>query len=119
LADDWRRVAEAVRLRRGQLGLRTQKEAAAIAGIGVTTWRQIENAHQDAYRPTILGAVARALQWPADALTRIAAGEPLPAEEEGDLLAQLAGLSARLDRIEGTVDLLLAERAPHREGGAA
>ena len=93
---DWKRVGLAVAHRRAELGFRKQEDAAKAAGIGVTTWRQIEGAKQDGYRPVILAAVALALNWPADALERIGRGEPVE-REQSDLEARVARLEALLE----------------------
>lgn len=94
---DWKRIGLAVAHRRAELGFRKQDDAAKAAGIGVTTWRQIEGAKQDSYRPVILAAVALALNWPADALEKIGRGEPpLDAPTLGELEARIARLEAEI-----------------------
>lgn len=110
----WKRVGWFVELRRGQLGFRRQEDAAEAAEIGVETWRRIENARQDGATPVILGAIARALKWPADMLPRIARGEDPPLEGS-DLTQRVDRLEVRLGDVEGKVDQIL-DRLPSDEG---
>ena len=68
-------IIAALRARRGELGL-TQGQAAQAANVSLSTWSRIEN--ETGWMMPIhsnRAAIARALQWPPDALDRIAAGE--------------------------------------------
>lgn len=73
--EDWQRVASAVRRRRGEIGL-TQDEAAELAGIGLSTWTNVESARGESYRPKTLVAICRALGWKSDSIERLLIGEP-------------------------------------------
>lgn len=71
----WQDVATAVTQRRHHLGL-TQAEAVARSSglISLPVWSHIENARQTDYRARSLVGVARALDWPPDAITQILNG---------------------------------------------
>lgn len=43
--------------------------------VSESTWRHVENGTGKKLRPSTTAAIAAILQWPADALARIAAGE--------------------------------------------
>lgn len=58
----WQRLARAIKARRIEMGIETQKEAAERAGVAHNTWNRLENG-QGARQET-LEAVARALDWP-------------------------------------------------------
>lgn len=103
---DWNAVGEAVTVRRGELGL-SQEQAAALADVGITTWRLIEGAKRDYYRPNNLAGVARALQWPPDALLRLARGEPTSSLLGGELISRLSAVEDRVAAVEEKVDAVL------------
>lgn len=69
-------VSAAVRRRREQLGL-SQEEAAARSGglISTANLRVVEANGRRSLRPRSVLGLARALDWPDDALERIAAGD--------------------------------------------
>lgn len=87
--DDWRRLAAYTRDRRGDLGL-TQEELAAAGGPSTATLRLIEGARQPGYRPAILRALERALQWERGSVRAILDGGD-PVSEADDLT--LPGIS--------------------------
>ena len=116
---NWQRIASAVTIRRAQLGIRRQEAAAERAGIGVTTWRQIEGNKQIGYSPAILAAVERGLDWPSGAIEQIGTGGDIPQDAPGDIRSRLAdvedeviGLQAEVRALRGAVDLLLTTIAP-------
>lgn len=83
--DDWQRLADDVRLRRGDLGL-TQEEVAAAGGLSTATLRLIEGAKQPGYRPRVLRDLERGLQWERGSVRSILdGGDPLPAAEDPTL----------------------------------
>lgn len=87
----WLRVADLVRARRKELRL-TQQEAVARAGGGVSlaVWNNLENGRQDAYRPSTLAAVARALNWSVDSIDRILDGrEPVENGKPTDVITAI------------------------------
>jgi hypothetical protein len=83
--DDWQRLAACVRDRRSDLGL-TQEETAAAGGPSTATLRLIENGRQGGYRPAILRALERALQWERGSVRAILdGGDPAPADDDATL----------------------------------
>ncbi len=112
---DWLKMAEAVRNRRGELGL-TQDEVVERMDppIGIQTYRRVEAGDQPNYRPTTLAAVARALDWPSDMLTRLATGRSGKATA-----AHLTEIDRRLDSLEEALDqiaLRVASMLPRQRG---
>jgi transcriptional regulator with XRE-family HTH domain len=115
--ESWERVAEAVRNRRHSLGL-TQVEAAAAGGVSEPTWYLIEHARQDRYKPRTLRGIARALEWPEDAIDRIRRGEDPENLPHTPSLGIPAGLSQKLSeatpeeliKLEAYLDGLFANR---------
>ncbi len=85
--EQWDRVASAVRVRRGVLGL-SQAEAAAIAHITPSTWRNLEGAKRSGYRDGTLVMVALALGWEPEAIIRIRDGAPVPDESQDPALRE-------------------------------
>lgn len=79
--EQWERVARAVRMRRGVLGF-SQREAAQLARVTPSTWRNIEAARGHGHREGTLVTVSLALGWDADALIRIRDGAPLPSGDQ-------------------------------------
>lgn len=77
--DDWRRLARLARDRRGDLRL-TQGEVSASGGPSISTLRLIEGALQPSgFRPAILRALERALQWePGSVRAVLDGGDPTP-----------------------------------------
>jgi transcriptional regulator with XRE-family HTH domain len=112
--DRWRAVAEAVRRRRLALGLTVPEACAASAGmVSVAVWSILENARQDRYKERSLAGVAKALQWPPDAIERVLAGEDpalltaAPADDRAETVEQrVEALAAKLGELERS----LAER---------
>lgn len=112
-AEDWGRVAEAVKTRRAELGIRNQADAASMASVGVTTWREIEGAKRDGYTKAVEVLVARFLGWPTDMLRRIAGGED-PPEVDQAMGERVSSIEGRLGAVEEKVDQIFA----HLEGPA-
>lgn len=113
---DWKRVGDAVAARRGQLGFKSQEDAAEAADVGVQTWREIENAQRGNYRRSTLARVAFVLGWPANMILRIAAGEDPPEERSADreTLRQLqADVAALRGQMQVVLDILQSS-APDR-----
>lgn len=76
-APDWKRAGRALRKRRLQLGIRRQQDAAALAGIGIETWRQLERGAPT--RDSSRAAAELTVKWYVGALEDIAQGaEPQP-----------------------------------------
>lgn len=96
-------MGEEVKRRRGELRL-GQKDLLARMDppLGIETVRRVEAGDQRNYRLTTLAAVSVALDWPPDALERIAYGEDPPAGA-----SRLDNLEARLADVELKVDEIL------------
>jgi len=95
---DWARAGREVKLRRIEVGWKSQEDAALAAGVGVTPWRKVEGGLR-----TSLGTrtrVAIALGWPPDMIDRIAAGEDPPVVYDGD---RLTALETRFGQVEAMV----------------
>lgn len=112
----WKYVAEAVKRRREwHLGA-TQQEIADrandLAGkqvLSVPTLQILENARQEKYRPATLLWLARALDWPDDAIERIRSGErPEEFTVEIDLNSAAAELTA--DERRAVLDFIAEQR---------
>jgi len=92
------RIAEAVRQRRGELGLSQEETARASGGmISTANLRVMEGSGRSSFRPKSLVGVARALSWPADAIALIARGaDPasFPSAVLPDRSASVPGASA-------------------------
>lgn len=74
-SDDWQRLAERVRARRGALGL-TQEQVAEKAGIEKRTLGSIEQKPRPR-RATTLGGLERALEWAEGSVSQVlSGGEP-------------------------------------------
>jgi transcriptional regulator with XRE-family HTH domain len=98
-SDDWQRLARHARDRRGDLGL-TQAEAAAAGGLSISTLRLIEGGRQAGYRPAILRALERGLQWERGSVRAIlAGGGPVPAGEDEPTLPGIPPASAPADEM--------------------
>jgi hypothetical protein len=110
---DWDRVAAEVERRRVECGFRRQEDAADAGGIGVEAWRDIENSRKTRYRRTTLASVARALEWPADAVEAIAQGASVPAAKP--IEDRIANLEHRFNELESKVTEIL-ERLPGDRG---
>jgi transcriptional regulator with XRE-family HTH domain len=87
---DLEAIAQAVETRRNQLG-RPWAQIARRAGVDVATLHTIRR-RSNTPRPETLAAVSEALDWPADTLAKIGAGQAPPEEpserERLDLLEQ-------------------------------
>lgn len=83
MADDWERLAGAIRASRTRLRL-TQKELAAAAGVAHNTIKNLESGHFPyATRPRKLPDVAHALGWtPGSVDAVLAGGDPTVSEPE-------------------------------------
>jgi transcriptional regulator with XRE-family HTH domain len=100
-------MGSAVKRRRAALGLRQGDVIERMdPPVGIETLRRVEAGDQPNYRLTTLAAVARALNWPADMLERIAHGDDPPDEEIDP--ARLDELDARLSRVEDRLVEILA-----------
>lgn len=101
----WQPVADALAARIEARFL-TQKELAALSGVGEDTISKIVNVRQEGYRPSTLKALARALGWPAEAFFLIIDGVPpseLPdvtPEGPGFPPAGAAGYDARISQLD-------------------
>ena len=124
--EQWERVARAIRMRRGVLGL-SQREAAQLARVTPSTWRNIEAGRGDGHREGTLVTVSLALGWDADALIQIRDGGPLPTEDQDLALRdEVARLRRELDdlraeyggQIGDLKDLVNRERRARPQAGA-
>lgn len=113
---EWKNVAVEVKRRRErQLGV-TQQDIADrandLAGkqvLSVPTLQIIENARQESYRAATLLWLARALDWPDDAIDRLRAGErPEDWGVEIDLNSAAADLTPESRR--AVLDFIAEER---------
>jgi DNA-binding XRE family transcriptional regulator len=115
MADDQVRTetatrAEAVRRRRAELQL-TQEDAAAKAGVAVTTWRMIEAGRTDSFRALTLVAVARALDWPSDQLLEPGGIQQHQPVQHSPLAVSVDALSASDQLlVQALVDRLASQR---------
>lgn len=99
-------MGDAAKRRRAALGLRQGDVIERMdPPVGIETLRRVEAGDQPNYRLTTLAAVARALDWPTDALERIAHGEDPPEDVDS---ARLDELDARLSRVEDRLVEILA-----------
>lgn len=116
----WKNVGEAVKRRREwHLGATQQAiadRANGLAGkqvLSVPTLQIIENARQEKYRPATLLWLARALDWPDDAIERIRAGErPEDLAAEIDLNSAAAELTP--DERRAVLDFIAEQRRKQR-----
>lgn len=92
---DWRRVGLEVEIRRAELGDLTQKAAAERAGVGLSAWREVEDGLGRA-SVAVLVKMALGLDWPADALIRIAEGGDVPGRATTNGVESLARTVDRL-----------------------
>lgn len=96
----WQAVADAISLRRRELGL-AQKDLAARSGVSPATLRKLCSGAEGHYRPQTLARVSEALDWPPNALVEILGGaampaSPAPAPQFGRRTARLATRAERL-----------------------
>lgn len=116
----WEEVARAVKRRREGELLLTQSELAekanSMAGkqvLSLPTIQIIENARRETYRLSTLVWLARALDWPDDAIERIGNGEdPALLGAEIDLNSAAADLSPE-DR-RAVLDFIAEQRRKQR-----
>jgi DNA-binding XRE family transcriptional regulator len=106
--------AEAVRMRRAELGM-TQAEAAQRAGVAVSTWRMIEAGRTAGFRTLTLVAVARGLGWAADALLH-GAGEPARGRNGGP---PRSSLESAIDALTPSDQLIVTALVDRLSGSAA
>ena len=115
----WAEVGRLVRQRRDRLGL-TQNEvvtrAADINGersISTATINIIERGARDDYRRQTLIALARALDWPDDAVDRLRAGDDLDAivGEPPVTSAKIRNLERRVKVLEERLEAAIAAQS--------
>jgi transcriptional regulator with XRE-family HTH domain len=95
-ADDWARVAAAIKERRIAKGLSQLQ-----LGVSKAVASNLENAKQTRVARSSLAKVSRALGWRHDSLERILAGdEPVEAEADASLRAEVDDLRRRLAAVE-------------------
>ena len=70
----WQTLADAVRHRRLELGL-TQQQVSERGAVSLPSVQNVERGLPHTYRDRTLIGLARALDWPLDAVDRILAGE--------------------------------------------
>lgn len=110
---DWRRMGEAARQRRAILGLTQQELVGQIdPPLNIDTVVKVEGGKRPNYRLTTLAAISRALDWPSDALWRIAQGEDVfGPEREAAIEERVTRLESAFGRLIETVDQLVAEKS--------
>lgn len=97
---NWAAIGDEVKRRRLELGL-SQRAAASAAGVSTTTWLSLEK-YGNAVNDLTARNVARALDWPADALDRLRVDAPMEGEAHGydEAVARLSpGARAAVDWI--------------------
>jgi hypothetical protein len=116
---DWRRLAEAARDRRNELGF-TQEDARAAGGPSTATMRLIEGALQEGYTPAILRRLEGALRWaPGSVRAVLAGGDPVPLGDAPSATAAPAVLSAAAAFPAPTVTARADRPAPPAEAPTA
>lgn len=90
----------------------TQTVDRAGGGLSVAVLSLIENARRDSYTVRTLLALARALDWPDDAISRILAGRP---PDEDLVERDTRSLEDRLAELEDQLRALREELAAERE----
>lgn len=86
---DWPALAHVVRERRLELGVVSQKAAAAKANVHVNTWNALENGKPVSMES--LGAIAKALQWSGATLVAILREGVAAAEDHDNETPSQAG----------------------------
>lgn len=101
---DWKRMGQAAKQRRGELHLR--QDELVQPGLSIQTVRLIEKGEPDSkgFRPNTLATMSSALQWPRDALERIANGEPAPESRGVDLEQRMDAVEADLKELRSDVE---------------
>jgi len=69
MAEDWDRLAQAVRERRIALGL-SKRQAINVAGVSSTTWLKVEN-DGTAVEDKSWAGIARALNWDSSSVLKV------------------------------------------------
>lgn len=95
--EDWKRAGREVARRRGERGYLRQEDAVEASGVGITTWRELENGRPPK-SPALRAAICRVLDWPSNALEQLAGGD--------DITAPTDEVSERLRRIEAMIEEL-------------
>lgn len=101
MAEDWQRLADAIKRRRAELNL-TQEAAAHQSGVSVATWRLLESAKQSAYRMLTLAAVERTLGWGLESIDEVLdGGSPtLASDDELRTMAEAIAFQEASERHE-------------------
>lgn len=110
----WKRLGRAIAKQRAVVGFKSQKVAAQAAGIGETTWREIERGQNLNARTTTLVLMANVLDWDAGVPASILAGAPEDTYESDELLQRVTvdGLLVELiGRVE-QLEKLIEQRLP-------
>lgn len=82
----WARLAEAVRERRREVGIRRAKDLAVTMGVSPRLVGEIENARRTSYSNDTIRALEDALQWLAGSVASVVAGNsPTPMTSESTL----------------------------------
>lgn len=99
-------IGQRVLDRRLELGYYRQSEAAQAAGVSSTTWGLLEAKDQVPKTLRVRQQIARALQWPPDALEQLEQGHrPAPKPTDAEQLAQT---------LEHTIEEMAKARAEDR-----
>lgn len=109
--DDWKRVGDAVKARRLELGLK-QREAALRGRVSDTTWNSVENARRSSFDAATRAGVCRALRWSVDSIDRLLEGArpvEVPADVPDGVSYRATG--PRVDAIRSRLHDLVDELA--------
>jgi transcriptional regulator with XRE-family HTH domain len=117
---DWAGVSRAMSARLLELGM-TQTELAAKAQVSLTTVREVvHNLNARRRNPRTLAALAVALGWPEDGITRLLRGDPpvggAASERRDAVVAELQALREQLLAMQGQLDSLREEVARPGQG---
>jgi transcriptional regulator with XRE-family HTH domain len=100
-APDWRALADAVRDRRDELGLR-QADVGRHGGPSTGTVRNIESAARTGYSGRTLRQIERALQWPSGHVDRVLAGDAVDDEKS---IIQILDATLAVDGEDGSTHI--------------
>lgn len=107
---DHAKVAAAVIAARDATNM-TQDDFCVMAGISVSTLRDLEQATGRRTRQSTLARLEAALGWQAGTIAKIAQGEPVPATQEETMLSRLDALEQTVDYLQDQLRLVLREVA--------
>jgi hypothetical protein len=100
--DDWQRVADAMRARRLNLGIKaedvvTRSKRHDARGVSLSTYGHLENVDQVSYTERTLRAASLGLGWAPDGITQILKGETPAGTGTEDLSGWLSTVRSLMD----------------------